>query len=55
MKSHEVVKDVFVVGGSEITDARDASVYLLRLGELILIDSGAGLCPTAKNTGSIET
>lgn len=33
---------LFQVGGSEITDARDCSVYLLDLGELVLVDTGAG-------------
>ena len=42
MKPIEIVKDIFIVGGSEITDSRDACVYLLRMGELVLIDSGAG-------------
>jgi glyoxylase-like metal-dependent hydrolase (beta-lactamase superfamily II) len=31
-----------MVGSSEITDPRDCSVYLLDLGELVLIDAGAG-------------
>ncbi len=42
MKPSEIVKDVFVVGGSDITDGRDGCVYLVSLGELILIDTGAG-------------
>lgn len=42
MKPSEIVKDVFIVGGPDITDGRDACVYLMNLGELILIDTGAG-------------
>jgi len=42
MKPYEIIKDIFIVGGPEITDSRDGCVYLLHLGELALIDSGAG-------------
>ncbi len=42
MKPYEIVKDIFIVGGPDITDGRDGCVYLMNLGELILIDSGAG-------------
>ena len=42
MKPFEITKDIFIVGGPEITDSRDGCVYLLNLGELILIDTGAG-------------
>lgn len=42
MKSAEIINDIFVVGGPEITDSRDGYVYLINLGELVLIDSGAG-------------
>jgi glyoxylase-like metal-dependent hydrolase (beta-lactamase superfamily II) len=42
MKAHEIIKDVFIVGGPEITDNRDGCVYLLNFGELVLIDTGAG-------------
>ena len=42
MKSFEITDDIFIVGGPEITDGRDGCVYLLNLGELLLIDSGAG-------------
>jgi len=42
MKPHEITKDIFVVGGPDITDSRDGCIYLINLGELILIDSGAG-------------
>ena len=42
MRPSETVKDVFVVGGPDITDDRDGCIYLISLGELILIDTGAG-------------
>ncbi len=42
MKLSEIVKDIFIVGGPDITDGRDGCVYLINLGELILIDTGAG-------------
>jgi len=42
MKPYEITKDIFIVGGPEITDGRDGCVYLINLGELILIDTGAG-------------
>ena len=42
MKPYEIIKDIFIVGGPEITDSRDGCVYLINLGDLVLIDSGAG-------------
>jgi glyoxylase-like metal-dependent hydrolase (beta-lactamase superfamily II) len=42
MKPFEITKDIFIVGGPDITDGRDGCVYLLHLGELVLIDTGAG-------------
>lgn len=42
MRPSEIVKDIFIVGGPEITDGRDGCVYLMNLGELVLIDTGAG-------------
>jgi len=42
MKPHEIIDDIYIVGGPDITDGRDGCVYLIDLGELILIDSGAG-------------
>ncbi len=42
MEPFEIVKDIYAVGGPEMTDPRDGCIYLLNLGELILIDSGAG-------------
>jgi glyoxylase-like metal-dependent hydrolase (beta-lactamase superfamily II) len=42
MKLLEITGNIFIVGGPEITDGRDGCVYLINLGELILIDTGAG-------------
>jgi glyoxylase-like metal-dependent hydrolase (beta-lactamase superfamily II) len=42
MKPFEIIKDIFIVGGPDITDGRDGCLYLVSIGELILIDSGAG-------------
>ena len=42
MKLFEINGNIFIVGGPEITDGRDGCVYLINLGELILIDTGAG-------------
>jgi len=42
MQPYEITKDIFMVGGPEITDGRDGCVYLLNPGEPILIDTGAG-------------
>jgi glyoxylase-like metal-dependent hydrolase (beta-lactamase superfamily II) len=42
MKPYEIIKNIFIVGGPEITDSRDGCVYLINLEDLVLIDSGAG-------------
>ena len=42
MRPSEIIKDIFIVGGPDITDGRDGCVYLMSLDELILIDTGAG-------------
>ena len=42
MKAAEVTKDIYLVGGADITDSRDCAIYLVDLGELVLIDAGAG-------------
>jgi glyoxylase-like metal-dependent hydrolase (beta-lactamase superfamily II) len=42
MKPLEIEKDIFIVGGPDITDGRDGCIYLINLGELILVDTGAG-------------
>lgn len=42
MKQLEIVENIFIVGGPDITDGRDGCIYLINLEELILIDAGAG-------------
>jgi glyoxylase-like metal-dependent hydrolase (beta-lactamase superfamily II) len=42
VKPSEIIKDILIVGGPDITDGRDGCIYLLNLSELILIDTGAG-------------
>ena len=42
MGSEEIIKDIYLVGSSNITDPKDCSIYLLDLKELVLIDTGAG-------------
>lgn len=42
MKSSEIIKDIFIIGGPDITEGRDGCIYLINLGELILVDTGAG-------------
>ncbi|HBE43926.1 MAG TPA: Zn-dependent hydrolase, partial [Deltaproteobacteria bacterium] len=37
-----IVPHVYQIGGSDITDPRDCSIYLIDADELILIDTGAG-------------
>jgi len=42
MKSLRITEEIFIVGGPDITDGRDGCIYLINLGELILVDTGAG-------------
>jgi len=42
MGPREITEAIYLVGSSDITDPRDCAVYLLDLGELVLIDAGAG-------------
>ncbi len=42
MKPSEIIRDIFIVGGPDVTDGRDGCIYLINLGELILVDTGAG-------------
>jgi glyoxylase-like metal-dependent hydrolase (beta-lactamase superfamily II) len=42
MGPREVTKAIYLVGGADITDPRDCAVYLLDLGDLVMIDAGAG-------------
>ena len=41
-KPYKVWSGVYAVGGSELSHPYDCSVYLLDVGALVLIDSGAG-------------
>ena len=42
MKLLKITENISIVGGPDLTDGRDGCVYLINLGELILIDTGAG-------------
>jgi glyoxylase-like metal-dependent hydrolase (beta-lactamase superfamily II) len=42
MKAKEVSEHVYLVGSTDLSDSRDCSVYLVDLGDLVLIDAGAG-------------
>jgi glyoxylase-like metal-dependent hydrolase (beta-lactamase superfamily II) len=42
MEPEKITDHLYLVGSSDLTDGRDCSVYLLDLGELLLIDTGAG-------------
>lgn len=42
MGIREIHDGIYLIGSSDITDAKDCCVYLLNLGELVLIDAGAG-------------
>lgn len=39
-KPSKVCKDLYIVGGSDISHPYDCSVYLLDAGDLALIDAG---------------
>ena len=41
-KPLRVHKDVYIIGGAELSHPYDCCVYLLDAGDLVLIDSGAG-------------
>lgn len=38
----QVWKDVYAIGGPDISDASDCRIYMIDCGDLVLIDSGAG-------------
>jgi glyoxylase-like metal-dependent hydrolase (beta-lactamase superfamily II) len=42
MAFQHIVPHVYQIGGSDITDPKDCSIYLIDADELILIDTGAG-------------
>ncbi len=41
-KPFKVWKDIYTIGGAELSHPNDCSVYLLDAGDLVLIDAGAG-------------
>lgn len=43
MKPKKITEEIYQIGGASISDARDCSIYLLDLGELVLVDSGLGM------------
>ena len=43
MAIKEIHDGIYLIGSSDLTDSRDCCVYLLNLGDLVLIDTGAGL------------
>lgn len=43
MKPIRITQHIYKVGGSTLSDIRDGAVYLIDLGALILVDSGAGI------------
>ncbi len=42
MGPKEITSDIYLVGGADITDSKDCLIYLINVGELVLIDAGAG-------------
>jgi glyoxylase-like metal-dependent hydrolase (beta-lactamase superfamily II) len=42
MGPKEITKDIYLVGGADITDPSDCLVYLINMGEMVLVDAGAG-------------
>jgi glyoxylase-like metal-dependent hydrolase (beta-lactamase superfamily II) len=42
-KPSKICRDVYIIGSSDISHPYDCSVYLLDAGDLVLIDSGAGM------------
>jgi glyoxylase-like metal-dependent hydrolase (beta-lactamase superfamily II) len=43
MGPKEITKDIYLVGGADVTDSSDCLVYLINIGdEMVLIDTGAG-------------
>jgi len=42
MGPREITQNIYLVGSPDITDPGDCAIYLLDLGELVLIDAGAG-------------
>lgn len=49
----EIIRNIFLIGSSDISHRFDCCVYLLDLGQLVIIDSGAG-SSFQKLAGNIE-
>jgi glyoxylase-like metal-dependent hydrolase (beta-lactamase superfamily II) len=43
VKPRRIYKNVYQVGGAAISDVRDGAIYVIDFGELVMIDSGAGI------------
>lgn len=43
MKPRRIYENVYQVGGAAISDVRDGAIYVIDFGELVMIDSGAGV------------
>lgn len=47
LKTEEIIRGVYLVGGANVTRADDAAIYLIDFaGDLVLIDAGAGRSST---------
>jgi len=42
MEPIKITEHIFQIGGPNLTDYRDGTIYLLDIGEPVLIDSGSG-------------
>jgi glyoxylase-like metal-dependent hydrolase (beta-lactamase superfamily II) len=42
LEPKKVTKEIYRIGGADLTSAKDCAVYLLNLDELVLIDVGSG-------------
>jgi len=38
----KITKNIYLIGNSDMTDGKDCSIYLIDLGEIVLVDAGAG-------------
>jgi glyoxylase-like metal-dependent hydrolase (beta-lactamase superfamily II) len=56
LMSEEVCKNVWLVGGSELTDPGDCMVYIVKAGEqVVLVDAGTGRATERLMTNIAET
>ncbi|MFC1967782.1 hypothetical protein ACFLVX_00110 [Chloroflexota bacterium] len=49
-KPFQVWKDVYAIGGPELSHSSDCCVYLINAGDLVLIDSGVRSRAILKDT-----